>query len=78
MKPNLINSSITKFCLVSIMLVLATSSSYAADTGGDFFTNIGKIYVVVGVILLVFLGLVFFLIRLENRIKKLEDEISKN
>lgn len=32
----------------------------------------GKIYVVLAVVLIIFLGIVFFLLHLENRIKKLE------
>ncbi len=44
----------------------------------DFFRNIGKIYVVVAVIALVFLGIVFFLIALDRRLAKLEHQIKDN
>ncbi|MEZ4883683.1 MAG: hypothetical protein R3E32_03010 [Chitinophagales bacterium] len=35
----------------------------------------GKIYVVVGVILLIFIGIVFYLVALDRRIKRMEDEM---
>jgi hypothetical protein len=38
----------------------------------DFMRSTGKIYVVFGVILILFVGIVLFLILLERRIKKLE------
>ena len=47
-----------------------------AQDGNDFYSNLGKMYVVVGVIVLVFVGLILFLVRLERRIKKLEKEIT--
>lgn len=33
----------------------------------------GKIYVVVGVILIIFIGLVFYLVRVDRKIRKLEE-----
>jgi len=38
----------------------------------DFMRSTGKINVVYGVILIIFLGLVWFLIKLDRRIQKLE------
>ncbi len=46
----------------------------AQDNGGDFLKNTGKIYVVVGVLLILFLGIVFFLFGIERRLKKMEEE----
>lgn len=66
----------------SLLLILTVLSMTVLNgqpiNQGDFFTNIGKIYVVVGVIVLVFIGLVIFLIRLEKRISRLEGEITKS
>ncbi|MBX2817343.1 MAG: CcmD family protein [Saprospiraceae bacterium] len=39
---------------------------------GDFFTNIGKIYVVVAVLLIIFLGLMIYLFRLDRKTQDLE------
>ena len=69
-------NTLLKFKILFICFLAHLNSLQASNSTGDFFTNIGKIYVVVGVIVLVFLGLVYFLIRLESRIKKLEEEIS--
>jgi hypothetical protein len=40
----------------------------------DAFRREGKIYVVVGILSIVFLGIIFFLVRLERRIKNLENK----
>ena len=41
----------------------------------DFLGNTGKIYSVVAVILVIFLGIVFFLWKIDNKINKLEKQI---
>ena len=46
--------------------------SLMASSGEDFLRNIGKIYAVVAVIVLLFLGIVASLALLERRISKLE------
>lgn len=40
----------------------------------DFMRSIGKIYVVTAVCLVVWIGIAFYLIRLEKKIKNLEDQ----
>ena len=57
------------------MLVFSTYTTSFAHGGGDFFQNIGKIYVVVGVVLATFIGIVFYLTYLSRKIKELENEI---
>ncbi|MEZ4893302.1 MAG: CcmD family protein [Saprospiraceae bacterium] len=37
----------------------------------------GKIYVVVGVILLIFLGIVLYLVRLDRKLTKLESQLNE-
>lgn len=37
----------------------------------------GKIYVVVGVISIIFIGIIVYLISIDRKVKKLEDSISK-
>ncbi|MEY2904983.1 MAG: hypothetical protein RJA52_999 [Bacteroidota bacterium] len=44
----------------------------------DFFSEIGKIYVVVAVISALFLGIVFFLFYLDKKITKLENQIKNH
>ena len=59
-----------------ILSLLLTNTAMAQNGSGDFFTNIGKIYVVVAVLLIMFAILVGFLIFLERKISKLEKQIT--
>lgn len=45
-----------------------------ATVSNDFFGNIGKIYVVVGVIMILFLSIVAFLVYLDRKVTRLEQE----
>ncbi len=62
--------------ILSGFFLFFTLPLLAAD-GKDFFSNIGKIYVVVAVILIIFIGIIAFLIRLERKTKQLEDYINE-
>jgi uncharacterized membrane protein len=62
----------TKFYLVFCLCIFLQSALVAQAESADFFRSMGKMYVVVAVLLIVLLGIVFFLIYLERRIKKLE------
>ena len=66
--------------IFSLIYTLLFTTLLAAQTAesSDFFRNIGKIYVVVAVIAVVFLGIVFFLIALDRRLTKLEHQIKDN
>lgn len=56
-------------------LCLLTNTLMAQTTAPvDFMRSLGKMYVVVGVIILVFLGLVTWLWYLDRRLTKLEDQ----
>jgi CcmD family protein len=46
-----------------------------AEPPADFLRSIGKLYVVVAVIVVVFLGIVFYLWRLDRRMTDLENQI---
>ncbi|MFY0644730.1 MAG: CcmD family protein [Bacteroidia bacterium] len=52
-------------CLIGLMAM-------ANDEAGLFYSS-GKIYVVVGVVLIIFAGIIAYLVRLEKKIKRLED-----
>ena len=47
----------------------------AAGSPEDFLRSTGKIYSVVAVILVIFIGIVIFLFRLDNKLTKLENQI---
>lgn len=53
------------------LIFLATTLSAQSR---DFMRSLGKMYVVVAVIAVVFLGLVFFMIALDRRLTKLENQ----
>jgi len=63
---------ILSFLLIQLFLM---ESILAQGGGDDFMRNIGKIYVVVAVILAIFIGIIVFLIYLERKLTKLEDQI---
>lgn len=65
-----ISNHIKPQILLLAFLVLWTTDVSAQSS--DFFNSMGKIYTVVAVILVVFIGIVILLINLERRIKKLE------
>lgn len=58
-----------------VFLILAHASTYAQNIEmADEMRENGKIFVVVGVIALVFIGVVAYLIHLDRRVQKLEKE----
>ena len=59
-----------------IILSLLSLPLFAQNNMNDYMRQTGKIYVVFGVILIIFIGIIFFLIRLESKIKKLENKIN--
>ncbi len=65
---------LNSFFLISFIL-FDSESIWSQEIANDFNNNIGKMYVVVGVIVLIFLGLVYFLVRMDRRLKKLEKDI---
>ena len=49
-----------------------------AQQDTDFMRSMGKMYVVVAVIAAIFLGIVIYLIRLDRKLTKLEDQIKNH
>ncbi len=60
--------------LLAVPLLLFSSLPALAQDA-DFMRSTGKIYVVVAVILAIFIGLVIYLIRLDRKLTKLENQI---
>jgi CcmD family protein len=65
------------FCLLLCTCVpaLGFAQEVTADPP-DFLRSIGKLYVVVAVIVLVFLGLAFYLYRLDRRLTRMENQFN--
>ncbi len=67
----------TKKIIFTLTLIILTAIQANAQQGvdmADAFRANGKIYVVVGILSIVFTGITLFLIRLERKISKLEKE----
>jgi CcmD family protein len=64
--------------LSTLFTFMAIATTYAQSESTDFMRSTGKIYVVVAVIVIVFLGIVAFLIRLDRKLTKLESQIKEH
>jgi peptidoglycan biosynthesis protein MviN/MurJ (putative lipid II flippase) len=67
------------FCLTLALLfipVLANAQQQNTEKGAvnEFFRSNDKIYVIVGVLVIIFLGIVLFLINLDRKIGRLEEK----
>lgn len=62
-----------KYVLWLFVQLIAVSPALAQ--GEDFMRSIGKMYVVVAVIVAVFIGIIAFLIYLDRKLTKLENQI---
>ena len=66
------------FLLINCFIFLSFNLLNAQSQSGDFMRNIGMIYVVIGVIIIIFIGIIAFLINLDRKLTKLENQIKKN
>ncbi|NIG56918.1 CcmD family protein [Chitinophaga sp. Cy-1792] len=65
-------------CLTVMLLLfslLANAQQQNTESGpvNELFRSNGKIYVIVGVLVIIFIGIVLFLINLDRKISRLED-----
>jgi CcmD family protein len=79
---NKIKSTLTSKILLFIV-VLFSKNLYAQEINApiemaDIMRSNGKIYVVVGVILIIFLGITSYLFLLNKKINKLEEKLKNN
>ena len=63
---------------ISLLLiqVIIVNTIGAQSDNPDFMRSVGKIYVVVAVIIAMFIGLILFLMSLERKLTKLENQIT--
>ena len=66
----------SRFFLLVLMQFISIFSASAANA--DFMRSIGKIYVVVGVMLLLLIGITFYLILIDRRLTKFENQIKSD
>lgn len=69
---------INRKIFVILLLHFLAITTYGQNTDADFMSSIGKIYVVVAVIVAVFIGIVIFLVYLDRKLTKLEDQIKEH
>jgi CcmD family protein len=63
--------------MVFVTLMTLTSQAQSDVEMADVMRSEGKIYVVVGVILIVLIGLFVYLFTMDRKVKNLEDRISR-
>lgn len=63
-----------RFLLVFLLLLPAMAFAQAKES---LMYSSGRIYVVVAVMLIILLGLILYLVRIEKKVKKLEDAETK-
>ena len=64
-----------KNILTLSFIFVMTQTSFAESQAVDFLRSTGKIYSVVGVIAIIFLGLAIYLWRIDRKLTKLENHI---
>ena len=66
-----------KLILSSIILISCITNVFCQASNTDFLHSIGKIYVVVAVIAASFIGIILYLVSLDKKLTKLENQIKK-
>ncbi len=66
-----------RYILTVLFSMLFSAIAFAQDVEmAEGLRSEGKIYIVVGVLLIIFAGIVFYLINIDKKVSKLEKEIS--
>ena len=68
----------TKKAFTTILISFLPLSFLLAQESTDFMRSMGKMYVVVAVIVAIFIGIVIYLVSLDRKITKLENQIIDN
>jgi CcmD family protein len=63
--------------LTLILLLVVILQPLQAQGNRDFMRETGKIYVVTGVILIIFAGIVLYLVRLDKKLTKIEHQLKE-
>ncbi|MEM9548427.1 MAG: CcmD family protein [Bacteroidota bacterium] len=66
----------TPLLLIVGLLLMNSGTLHAESPAIDFLRSIGKIYSVIAVIVVILLGIAFFLYRMDNKLTKLENQIN--
>ncbi|MEO0007560.1 MAG: hypothetical protein RJA20_1756 [Bacteroidota bacterium] len=63
--------------LTLILFLVVILQPLQAQGNRDFMRETGKIYVVTGVILIIFAGIVLYLVRLDKKLTKIEHQLKE-
>ncbi|MCH2023125.1 MAG: hypothetical protein MK207_11670 [Saprospiraceae bacterium] len=66
-----------KFAIILFLNIIPFLTFAQDGKSSDYFGNIGKIYVVVGVLMILFICVIGLLVFLERKLARLEQEIHK-
>lgn len=64
--------------LVPTLMCWAQEAVETRPEMADVMRSNGKIYVVVAIVVMIFLGIIFYLLHIERKVKKLEDQWTNN
>ncbi len=67
-----------RYIILFLFCIFSFASKAQTATNQDFMRSIGKIYVVVAVLVVTLIGFFYYLIRLDNKIAKLENQIKNH
>jgi len=65
-----------RLAFISLFTIISYLAQAQAEPTPDFMRSTGKIYVVAAVCLVILLAILVYLVRLDNRIKKIENRQS--
>jgi CcmD family protein len=65
-----------RFLFIILMQAVHLPAVLAQGGNRDFMRETGKIYVVVGVVILIFVGIVWYLLRLDRKLTKIEQQLN--
>lgn len=66
----------TRKTFFTLLLFIFPFTILLAQNDADFMRSMGKMYVVVAVIVAIFIGIVIYLVRLDRKLTKLENQIN--
>ncbi len=66
----------TSWITTALFFLLSITTANAQSGSADFMRSMGKMYVVVAVIVAVFVGIVLFLVYLDRRLTRIENQIN--
>ncbi|MEM6841979.1 MAG: CcmD family protein [Bacteroidota bacterium] len=78
MKKKTCSVIVTSLALIFLSTIQVIAQATTEVEMADTFRQEGKIYVVVAVMLLIFSGLIIYAIRIDQKVSKLEKELSEN